>query len=338
MNPLFGAIDLVGRFQQVLSMCKVQASETVVIVTDPSFLHPMYPPAALLAARNLGATALMLIVQADTVLEDNVVKAAWTHADMVIGMFFLPQGYSWLYTDFLNDVLAVETRVLTVHEPPDVLMRMMPSETVRRRGLIGAKLMQDASEVLIVSEGGTELSFRKDNRKGSYQCGVADLPGRWDHWPSGMVYCAPLEHTAVGTLVVRPGDVLLGSLRHAMSEVRFSFEAGLINAITGGPDARQTDEYLRKSGDEQSLRLAHAGWGLDHRADWRYLGMDSESFYGNVTIALGRNIFDSPQPFCGMGGKNRAPTHFDICLRDTSLYLDGQLIIDRGRFALEALA
>lgn len=52
-------------------------------------------------------------------------------------------------------------------------------------------------------------TYIMDGRKAMYQCGIADEPGRWDHWPSGLVTCAPLEDSAEGVYVVEPGDVLL---------------------------------------------------------------------------------------------------------------------------------
>ncbi len=337
MNPLLSAPDVVPQFEKVLRLCKVQSPMTVLICTDAQFPHYAYPAAALAAARSLGATPYIMTAQSDLDLQDDLVRAAWTHADMVLGMTFLPGPVSWVFTDVTNAALAAGARVLMVQEPLNVLKRMMPTEVLRQRGLAGAKLMEQASEVRIASAAGTDLRFRKDGRKGSYQCGVADEPGRWDHWPSGMVYCAPLEDTAEGVLIVRPGDVLLGSLRHARSEVRFSFEGGRAVSVEGGPDAQQTEQYLKLAGDDDSFRLAHAGWGTDHRADWRYIGMDSESLYGSITVALGRNITDSPAPHCGLGGENRSKTHFDLCLRDVSLYLDGQLIIDEGKFVLQDL-
>lgn len=338
MNPLYASADWVTSFKDVLDLCKVRSSETVLIVTDAQFKHYMYPPAAFAAAHSLGANVYIMLRQSDQDLEDKVSKAAWSHADMVIGMFSLPAAYSWLYTDFHSSILASGTRVLTIHESPDCLKRMPPTKEIMRRGLSGAKLLEQAREIHVVSKAGTDLTFRKNGRKGSYQWGVADSPGRWDHWPSGMVCCAPLEDSAEGILVIQPGDILLGSLRYATTEVRLSFKTGCVMKINGGLDARHIEEYLTRKGDENSLRLAHAGWGTDHRADWRYVGMDSESFYGNITIALGRNIFDSPAPHCGLGGNNRSKIHFDICLREASFYLDDQLVIAEGKFTLEELA
>jgi 2,5-dihydroxypyridine 5,6-dioxygenase len=208
---------------------------------------------------------------------------------------------------------------------------------IRRRSLAGAQRTEAAREVRITSRAGTDLTMRKDGRIGAYQCSVADKPGRWDHWPTGMVYCAPLEDSAEGVLVVQPGDVLPTSLQHARSEVRLTFRQGKVQNVTGGPEATQIEAMLRAAGDDGAYRLAHAGWGTDPRADWRVVGMDSESLSGAVTVALGRNIFSSPAPHCGLGGVNRSRLHYDMCMLGTSLYLDGELVVDEGRLAVEGL-
>ena len=96
-------------------------------------------------------------------------------------------------------------------------------------------------------------------------------------------------------------------------------------------------ELLQQAGDDGSYRLAHAGWGIDRRADWEHVGMDSESYYGNVTVALGRNIFNAPHEHCGLGGENRAKIHFDMCLLGKSLSLDDRLIIEQGEFKIASL-
>ena len=66
--------------------------------------------------------------------------------------------------------------------------------------------------------------------------------------------------------------------------------------------------------------------------------MDSESMYGTVMVSIGRNIFDAPAAYCGLGGKNHSEAHYDICCRNMSLYLDGDLVIEQERFVTEELA
>jgi len=338
MPPFPADPDLTASFEAVLRLCRLGPDETLLIFSDPDFPHPAYVGAGLAAARAVGANAYLLYAQPGQGVDDAVIRGAWTHADLILGMSFLPGPYSWMYAPLHSVALAAGARVLMIQEPPDGLLRMLPSAEIARRGLAGARLLQEADEVRFTTAAGTDLTVRKEGRRGAYQSGVADVPGRWDHWPSGMVYCAPHEDSAEGTLVVSPGDVLLTARRRVASEIRLTFRGGRLVDIAGGADAREMAEYLAAAGDDDAYRLAHAGWGTDPRADWGHVGMDSESLYGGITIALGRNEFDSPAPYCGMGGANRSGIHYDICLRRGGAALDGVPVLEEGRFLREDLA
>jgi len=338
MDPSLSSADLVAMFEIELRLCKVKEGETVLVFTDPRFSHPEYPPAAFAAARSLGPDIYILISQGDQEFDDPLVRAAWQNADMILGMSTLPRGVgSWMYTATHNMALEAGARVLMVQEPLEALKRMLPNEDIRRRGLMGAQRLQEAREIHIVSEAGSDYVLRKDGRKAMYQCGIADEPGRWDHWPSGLVTCAPLEDSAEGKYVIEPGDVLLGMWRHAQSRVELTLEKGRIVKIEGGSDASLLQSYLERAGDEGAFRLAHAGWGIDERADWGHVGMDSESKYGTVLVAIGRNTFRAPASYSGLGGENASEAHFDICCRNTDLYLDDELIIKNEHFAVKEL-
>lgn len=338
MFSSLGSADLVAMFTHELRLCKVQPDENVLIFTDPRFLHPEYPPAAFAAAASLGANAYVLVSQGDQRFDDDLVRVAWENSDLILGMSMLPRGIgSWMYTETHNNALKAGARVLMVQEPLEVLKRMLPNEEVRQRGLLGAQRLQEAKEIHIVSEAGSDYVLRKGGRKAMYQCGIADEPGRWDHWPSGLVACAPLEDSAEGRYVIEPGDVLLGMWRHAQSRVELTIEQGKIVKIEGGPDAYLLQSHLERAGDEGAFRFSHAGWGIDERADWGHVGMDSESKYGTVLVAIGRNTFDAPAAFSGMGGQNVSEAHFDICCRNTSLYLDGDLIVENEQFVAKEL-
>ena len=336
MSSSLQSADLVALFRQELHLCKVQAGETVLVFTDPRFPHPEYPPAAFAAASSLGANAYILTSQGDQAFDDPMVRAAWANADLVLGMSMLPRGIgSWMYTETHDRALAAGTRVLMVQEPLEVLKRMLPTEAIRDRGLAGAQRLQAAKEIHIVSPAGSDYIFRKDGRPGMYQCGLADEPGRWDHWPSGLVACAPLEDSAEGRYVIEPGDVLLGLWRHAQTRVELTLEAGRVTRIEGGADAYALESLLDAAGDEGAFRISHAGWGIDPRADWGHVGMDSESLYGTVLVALGRNTFTAPAPYSGLAGRNLSEAHCDLCCRHTDLYLDGELVIQDERFVVE---
>jgi 2,5-dihydroxypyridine 5,6-dioxygenase len=337
MNDFISA-DLVAAFRHELELCKVQEGENVMIFTDPRFVHPEYVPAAFAAARTLGANAYVVTSQGDQKMDDRFIRAAFNNADMILGMSMLPRGIgSWMYTDTHNDALKGGARILMVQEPFAGLMRMLPNETVRRRGLVGAQMLEEAKEIRVTSAAGSDYVMRKDGRKGAYQCGIADEPGRWDHWPSGLVTCAPLEDSAEGKYVVEPGDVLLGLWRYAQSRVELTLEKGRIVKVEGGTDAYLMQSFIDGVGDDGAYRFSHAGWGTDERADWGAIGMDSESKYGTILVALGRNIFDAPAKHCGLGGVNVSELHCDICCRNTSFYLDGKLIVENERFMVKDL-
>jgi 2,5-dihydroxypyridine 5,6-dioxygenase len=338
MTTSLASADVVAAFEHVLRLCKVRSGETVLVFTDPRFPEPHYPPAAFAAARSLGADVYLMVSQGDQSMEDRLVQSTWNNASLVLGMSTLPRGIgSWMYTSTSNAALAAGARVLMVQEPFDVLKRMMPDAEVRRRGLAGARLLDGAKELRFVSPGGSDFVVRKDGRKGSYQCGVADEPGSWDHWPSGMVYCAPLEDSAEGVYVIEPGDVLLGFWRHAQSKVTLRLEKGRITKVEGGSDAHLLQQAMERAGDDGAFRLSHAGWGTERRADWAHVGMDSESLYGTALVAIGRNVFDAPARHCGLGGANDSVLHFDICCRNVDVFLDGEPVIQEERFVPEEL-
>lgn len=337
MDSSLVSADLVPMFVDELRLCNVQPNEAVLIFTDPAFPHPIYPPTAFAAARLLGARPYILTAGSGDDIASQLCRSAWANASMVLGMSTLPRGIgSWMYTSTSDDALAAGARILMVQEPVDVLRRMKPDPVVRARTLAGAERMEVASEIRVTSRAGSDFTMRKQGRPAHAQWGLADVPGRWDHWPSGMVSCAPLEDSAEGRYVIAPGDVLLGQWRYATTEVVLTLHEGRVTKIEGGLDARLMAEHLQSYDDPDAFRFSHAGWGTDHRADWRSIGMDSESFLGCVMVSLGRNVFTAPAPYCGLAGANASRSHYDICCRNASLWLDGELIVDDGRLLVPA--
>jgi 2,5-dihydroxypyridine 5,6-dioxygenase len=321
------AADLVHLFKEELRLCNVKPGETVLCFTDPQFLHPEYVGATIAGATDLGADAFALTAPSGMGISSKLAVASWKTADMVVAA----TTESWLYTDAHNEALASGTRTLMVHEPISSLRRLFPDESVIKRTYAGARRIAAASEIRVTDEAGSDFTMRKDGRKGHAQVGLADRPSRWDHWPSGLVTCAPIEDSAEGTYVIQPGDVLLSLRRHCTTAIRMTLREGLITKIEGGYDAMLLRDRLESFSDPEAYRLAHAGWGTEHRADWSNIGMDSESFYGSVTVSIGRNMFDAQDEFSGLGGTNYTMAHFDICCRDKRFYLDGELVVDCGK-------
>jgi 2,5-dihydroxypyridine 5,6-dioxygenase len=336
-NHQTALVELTALFVEELRLCKVQPGETVVAYTDAGF-DPVYAEACTVAARMLGAETFKIVSPtARGPLPRGPMLEAWKAADMVVGM----STTSWLYSDAHNEALASGTRTLMVMEPIDVLTRLFPTEDVRRRAEAGAKYLEAGSTIRITSPAGTDLTMSKAGRRGAAQFGIADVPGRWDHWPSGFVACAPIEDSANGVLVLDRMDSPFKLGRYIESPVTLNIEGGRIVSFEGGTDAMLLEEFFRASGEHEAYGLSHIGWGAHPKARWNAMNiafpvtgagvMDLESYYGNMLIAFGSNFVST------LGGERRCGFHIDIpCLRN-SFFVDGVEVVREGEIVIDEL-
>jgi 2,5-dihydroxypyridine 5,6-dioxygenase len=329
--------ELTPMFVRELELCNLKEGETLLIFSDSMF-NPHYAAAFRGAAMMLGAEVVHMEVPHSTdSLASRTIVDAWKAADMVIP---LTSRIRWLYSDAHNEALDSGTRTLMVQEPVDILRRLFPDEAVRRRTEAGAQLLTRAESMRIASEAGTDLSLDKTGRPGIGQHGIADVPGRWDHWPSGLVACAPVEGSVEGIFVLDRGDIILNLGRHVESPVRFTLKEGRVVEIEGGTDARLLKDLFAQANDDKAYVVSHIGWGTEHRAQWHLIatrffegggGMDAESFYGNMQIAFGSNFGRF------LGGENKVSFHLDLPTRNHSIWVDDELIVDRGVIVPEEL-
>ena len=339
--PTTGAIagDLYGMVLRELTLCKTTSEETVVIFTDTR-TNTNYAAAFLAAAKEVAATAFEIKIpllprtaggDTDVAPVVEILKTAQLVVDLTTA------GVLYLYGKGLADVLSGGTRVLQVRGTEDQLKRCFPDEAVRQRTLNGGQRLEQAGEIRVTTDTGTDLSMRKDGRRGVTQYGISDVPGRWDSWPSGFLYCAPLEDSANGTLMLDPGDLLVMLGRYVQQPVGIEVKDGRITDLQGGVDAILLKEHLDQSGDSEAFVISHIGWGTDPRARWVEVAQrgteegarDARSTYGNVQIAFGANY--------ALGGKNTTMAHEDLILRRAAFHLDGEMIVDDGKIIPEEL-
>jgi len=328
-SHLFTA-ELVPLFKKQLELCKVKEGETIILFNDTEF-NEQYPAACLAAAKELNAEVFLMTFPTDMkTFSSKAILNAWKSADMIIGM---TTAAAWLYSKAHNEALAAGARTLMIEEPVEVLRRMFPCEEVRQRTINGANLLKKGKILRITSDVGTDLTMSKEDRPGISQYGISDIKGRWDHWPSGLVACAPVENTAEGTLVIDTGDIILNLGRYVQSPIKLTIREGNILKFEGGLDAKLLQDYFEAPKEKNAYQVSHIGWGTDHRAQWNSIGlkfwewgglMDAESYYGNMQIAFGSNFMSN------LGGKNVCKFHIDIPCRNHSFYVDNQLVVDKG--------
>lgn len=337
-------IDLVAMFRAQLELSKFGPGQTLAILTEGGE-RADYAEAFLLAAQQLGGHAYQMnlpkrpayggVMQnfGVTCLAGNrPAIEALKRADMVVDLVTL------LFSDEQNEITAAGARMLLVIEPPEVLARMFPTETVRKRVERATEMLASAKTMKIRSDAGTDIVYELGQYPVVPEYGYTDTPGRWDHWPSGFLFTQGNDAGVHGRVVINRGDILCAFRRYVEEPITLEIEAGNVVSIEGpGLDASLLRNYMA-SFDEKAYAVSHIGWGLNESAKWHHMaiadpqkeiGMDALAFYGNVLFSTGPNR--------EVGGPNDTPCHVDVPMRGCSLWLDDVRILANGEMVHDSL-
>jgi 2,5-dihydroxypyridine 5,6-dioxygenase len=340
---------LASLFRRAFSGCAVRAGETVAGVSGPA-TPTGYAEASMAAATLIGARPFGVVVPAPdrpaeevkgggeifgrTGLSDlRPAVEALKRADFVVDLTVL------LHSAEQEEILSSGARMLMITEPPEILERMFPSDTLRRRVETSVGLLSQAREIVIRSDAGTNVVMPLGQFKAGGGWGFTNGPGTFGHWPSGLASTYPDEGGASGQVVINAGDIIFPFKTYVQNPIYVQISDGFITSIEGaGVDAELYRDYLEQWDDPEGFAVSHIGWGLNERALWNALatldraatqGMDGRCFAGNVLFSTGPNN--------EAGGSRFTLAHSDVPLRGCSVWLDGRQILDRGRFVVDEL-
>lgn len=183
-----------------------------------------------------------------------------------------------------------------------------------------AGLITQAKDVRIVTPEGTDLRFSVEGRPGQCDGGFYTQPGSWGNLPGGEAYAVPLEGTANGTLVIPPKWAY--RLEETMT---FVIQDGLIQEVLGGGQVGgELRRFLFSENSPRSRRnVAELGIGTNYRAKKPDNVLECEKIDGTIHIGFG----DSSH----MGGLVESDYHDDMVMPHPDLYLDGELVMERGK-------
>ncbi|HBJ68224.1 2,5-dihydroxypyridine 5,6-dioxygenase [Alcaligenes phenolicus] len=334
--------QLIEAWQEVLRLSKLQAGQTVTLLTS-STTNQQTMQCAQIAAQSMGAVVNrldLLPVNAEKALSrdslaylgttpltgNEAAIAALKASDLVLDLMTL------LFSPEQIDILKSGTKILLAVEPPEILVRTVPTEADRSRVTAAAGLIKAAKEMSITSPAGTNLRCPLGEFPAIREYGFVDEPGRWDHWPSGFVLTWPNELGTNGAIVIDKGDILLPQKKYSSEQIILTVENGYATKIEGGIEAQLLDEYMKSFNDPEGYAISHIGWGLQPRCHWSTLGlysrentigMDARAFEGNFLFSLGPNN--------EAGGKRTTACHIDIPLRNCTVSLDGRAVVRDGK-------
>lgn len=186
-----------------------------------------------------------------------------------------------------------------------------------------AELITKADGAKVTSPGGTDITFSLKGRKGMVDAGIFTDKAAWGNLPSGEAYCAPVEGTAEGKLVVEPN--WYPDLKEKMTLI---FKKGYVTDIIGGgkigDEFRGLLDFKKKEEPYISRRnLAELGIGTNPNAKRPDNILESEKIRGTVHLAIGDNSH--------MGGKVSSDLHQDFIIPKPTWTLDGKTVMKDGK-------
>ena len=334
--------QLIKAWRQVLELSRLEPGQTVTILTGAA-THPQTLRTAQVAVQEAGAILNRLDlppVNAEKALSRDplaylgttpltgncAAMAALKASDLVLDLMTL------LFSPEQQEILESGTKILLAIEPPEVLVRCLPTAADRERVKAAASRLAKARRMQVVSRAGTEIQFPLGEFPVISEYGFVDEPGRWDHWPSGFLFTFPNEGGANGTIVIDRGDILLPQKSFVSEPIRLTVENGYATRIEGGLDAELLREYMASFNDPEGYAISHIGWGLQPRARWSTLwlydkedsiAMDARAFEGNFLFSLGPNN--------EAGGSRTTACHIDIPLRACTVSIDDEVVVRDGK-------
>ncbi|WP_324741234.1 M29 family metallopeptidase [Pseudomonas veronii] len=334
--------ELIEAWKHVLTLSKLEKGQHVTILTGAN-TYPQTLRTAQVACQALGATISrldLLPVNGEKALSRDPLAylgvtpltgnapalAALKASDLVLDLMTL------LFSPEQHEILAGGTKILLAVEPPEILVRLLPSVADRQRVTAAAALIEHASLMHVTSPAGTALSCPIGEFPAISEYGFVDEPGRWDHWPSGFVLTWPNELGSNGKIVIDRGDILLPHKSYAQDPIELQVTNGFVTSIEGGVDAALLRDYVEQFNDPEAYAISHIGWGLQPRARWSTLGfLDRESHIGMDARAYEGNFLFSMGPNNEAGGDRTTACHLDIPLRNCTVRLDDRVVVENGK-------
>lgn len=329
----------IAMWQEVLGQCGLVSGNTVILLIGANS-HPGNVSAAAAAVLDLGLHLTRMELGravppaggpashygAASLAGNRPAIEAMKSADLVIDLLGLDRGTEQ------EQILAQGTRILLVKEPPEILARLLPSDSDRSLCNAAAAVLEGAQTMHVTSAAGTDFRVCFGEYAVLNQYGLADAPGRWDHWPSGFVARWPDEGSAQGVVVIDSGDVILPFKDYVRTPIQLSVSDGYVRSIDGDFDANFLRDYMAQFNDAEGYAVSHLGWGLLSRASWSTLAvvskehtnaMEARSYLGCFMFSTGPNLEG--------GGTRSTPCHLDIPMRYCSVSIDGVPVVDAGR-------
>lgn len=241
-------------------------------------------------------------------------------------VFLAPCLPSLSHTEARKAATAVGVRGATLPGATiGMLSRLMTADLalVARRSAAVADLLTAATTATVTCDAGTDLALDLTGRDAISDDGDLRAPGAFGNLPCGEGFVSP--RLGSGTIAAH---VLPTSGVHE-DPVHLTVADGVLAGATGGPDgaAKAFLAALDAHGPE-ARTIAELGIGTNENARITGNVLEDEKVLGTAHIAFGASA--------GIGGDVAVPVHLDVVVLRPTVQVGGTLVVDRGRFVLDA--
>lgn len=315
--------DLAQATRVVIRQClAVAESEEVLVIVDGNTLA--IGESLRDEARRVGADAVLAIMD-ERATDGSEPPRSLAAALAACDVYIAPTSRSLSHTAARKRASEAGARGATMPgADADMLARVMAVdfERMAARSRAVAALLDSGTSARITCPRGSDARLDLSDRPGIVDDGDLRAPGAFGNLPCGEGFIAPLSGE---------GRIVASSLAPlGISEQPVTLEIGhghLVQALDGlGPEYL---ELLRRHGDD-GTNLAELGVGTNDRARLSGKVLEDEKILGTVHVAFGASA--------GIGGTVSVPIHLDVVVLEASLEIDGETVLDEGRFVLDVSA
>ena len=332
----------IDAFEKVFRLCKVAAGDEVVILSETQS-RALNVHLTELALLRMGAKPLHIVMPtpaqnapvpvrstgaSQALQHSKAALAALTSVPMIVDCTL--EGP--MHAPELPTILKSGARVLFIsNEHPEALERLVPHKGLKGEVLAASRLVRKSAEMRVTSTAGTDLTINMVKAPTVGNWGYTDKPGTLTHWPGGVLVSFPKANSVNGTLVLDIGDINLTFKRYLQERLTLTIENDYITHIEGsGTDYELMTRYLAAWNDPLAYATSHVGWGMNPNARYEALSMyDQRDFNGTeIRCYAGNFLFSTgANEFAGRFTEG----HFDIPVRNCTITLDGQVVVDAGK-------
>ena len=215
----------------------------------------------------------------------------------------------------------------------DMLVRTIGRVNMQALGEFQGKLadmVRAAENIRLTSPAGEDVEMKFDPKAPVVNdVGFADTPG--PHFLSGQLTAG--YSSSVDGVIVFDGSVVppIGLLKNP---VKLQIAKGKVEKIDGENEALVLETWLKSFNDPNMLRVAHLSFGLNPGANLTGNIVEDERVWGGTEWGLGYVGPDLTRD----GKPLQAASHTDGTSLNTSVWLDGVPVFDKGRVVEGKLA